>query len=339
LVVVVGSGQNPSLSARTLQLLNWQNDDLICEMSFLTAIVSVRLDSSRLVVILAGETQIFELKTASHLRTLDIANPLGICSITTNHEGGLFAHPSNTSSSVRVFDVSTLSVVIDIPAHKTDIASISLSGDGSRIATASQKGTVVRVFQLPQGKQIATFRRGSRPATISSLSFTSPPNLLCCSSSSDTVHIFSLLHEGARQLFPDPWGSARGASALAVPVCGTGSMHTTLGILVPCKGPRIHPRYVEHLVDQGPEAGLRSRRERRYMDSRGPYCPARLQRCWSQHVVTFFSSWSAGRNQSRIHAPSNQPERESRLLPTTAASSASVRPRLVPGIPMVLPAS
>ena len=67
--------------------------------------------------------------------------------------------------------------------------------DGSLLASASQKGTVIRVFRLPDVSKAHTFRRGTTTSTIHSLAF-SPPNvkpaLLCAASAHGTVHLFAL---------------------------------------------------------------------------------------------------------------------------------------------------
>ena len=67
--------------------------------------------------------------------------------------------------------------------------------DGSLLASASQKGTVIRVFRLPDVSKAYTFRRGTTTSTIHSLAFSPPsvkPSLLCAASAHGTVHLFHL---------------------------------------------------------------------------------------------------------------------------------------------------
>ena len=67
--------------------------------------------------------------------------------------------------------------------------------DGSLLASASQKGTVIRVFRLPEVAKAYTFRRGTTTSTIHSLAFSPPsvkPALLCAASAHGTVHLFHL---------------------------------------------------------------------------------------------------------------------------------------------------
>ena len=60
------------------------------------------------------------------------------------------------------------------------------------LATASDKGTVVRVFSVPDAKKLWQFRRGSQSAKIYSINFNLPSTLLAVSSDSTTIHIYKL---------------------------------------------------------------------------------------------------------------------------------------------------
>lgn len=80
-----------------------------------------------------------------------------------------------------------------IPAHDSPLAAITFDWHGTKLATASEKGTVIRVFSVPQGKRLFEFRRGiKRNAAINSLSFSPDSLFLSASSNLETIHIFRL---------------------------------------------------------------------------------------------------------------------------------------------------
>lgn len=95
-----------------------------------------------------------------------------------------------------IFDTLGLSHVGLIAAHRAPLACVALSSSSSSstglLATASTKGTVIRVWSVPSGDKLYEFRRGSRPARIWSLSFNAVGSLLAVSSDTETVHIFKL---------------------------------------------------------------------------------------------------------------------------------------------------
>merc|ERR1712023_238040 len=66
------------------------------------------------------------------------------------------------------------------------------NSDGSMLATTSEKGTVIRVFDTPEGNMLYSFRRGSYQAEVYSLAFNRESTLIAASSSSGTVHAFKL---------------------------------------------------------------------------------------------------------------------------------------------------
>lgn len=53
-----------------------------------------------------------------------------------------------------------------IAAHKSELGCIALNQQGSRVATASQKGTLIRVWDTTTRNQLVELRRGSDIATV-----------------------------------------------------------------------------------------------------------------------------------------------------------------------------
>ncbi|CAH1419507.1 unnamed protein product [Lactuca virosa] len=79
-----------------------------------------------------------------------------------------------------------------ILAHDSRIACFTLAQDGHMIATASTKGTLIRIFDTHDGTLLQEVRRGADRAEIYSLAFSSTIQWLAVSSDKGTVHVFSL---------------------------------------------------------------------------------------------------------------------------------------------------
>lgn len=114
------------------------------------------------------------------------------------------APPSNThvpptSGDVLIFDTQKLEAINVIEAHKSPLSCLALNSEGTLLATASDKGTIIRVFSVPDGKKLYQFRRGSMPSRIYSMSFNTTSTLLCVSSATETIHIFKLGQPGTPQ--------------------------------------------------------------------------------------------------------------------------------------------
>lgn len=77
-------------------------------------------------------------------------------------------------------------------AHTSELRGLALSADGSKLATASIKGTVIRVWDVASSTCIQEFRRGVERATITCLSWSWDNERLCCTSDKGTAHVFQM---------------------------------------------------------------------------------------------------------------------------------------------------
>jgi WD40 repeat protein len=77
-------------------------------------------------------------------------------------------------------------------AHESALRSLALTADGLRLATASEKGTVIRVFDVTTAICLHEFRRGFERATITCLAWSWDSAWLACTSDKGTSHVFQL---------------------------------------------------------------------------------------------------------------------------------------------------
>lgn len=101
-------------------------------------------------------------------------------------------HITPTSGDVLLFDTIKLEAINVVEAHRSPLSCITVNDAGTLLATASDKGTIIRVFAIPSARKLYQFRRGSMPSRICSMSFNATSTLLCVSSATDTVHVFKL---------------------------------------------------------------------------------------------------------------------------------------------------
>jgi len=91
-----------------------------------------------------------------------------------------------------LFDATKLEAVNVVEAHRSPLSCMVLNNEGTILATASDKGTIIRVFSVPDANKLYQFRRGSMPSRIFSMSFNVASTLLCVSSATETIHVFKL---------------------------------------------------------------------------------------------------------------------------------------------------
>ncbi|KAK6643031.1 WD repeat domain phosphoinositide-interacting protein 2 [Polyplax serrata] len=183
-------------SPRKLQVCHFRKGTEICKYSYSNTILAVKLNRARLVVCLEESLYIHNMRDMKVLHTIRDTppNPTGLVTLSVSTENCFLAYPgSNTIGEVQIFDANNLHAKIMIPAHDSPLAALAFSPSGKELATASEKGTVIRVFNVQDGLKLYEFRRGvKRCVSISSLTFSTDSNYLCCSSNTETVHVFKL---------------------------------------------------------------------------------------------------------------------------------------------------
>lgn len=107
-------------------------------------------------------------------------------------------HIPPTSGEVMLFDAVKLEAVNVVEAHRSPLSCVTFNNEGTILATASDKGTIIRVFSVPDAHKLYQFRRGSMPARIYSMAFNITSTLLCVSSATETVHVFKLGPQSSR---------------------------------------------------------------------------------------------------------------------------------------------
>ncbi|CAB3373339.1 Hypothetical predicted protein [Cloeon dipterum] len=182
-------------SPRKLKVCHFKKGTEICNYSYSNTILAIKLNRKRLVVCLEDSLYVHNIQDMRVLHNIrdTPANPMGLCTL-CNGESSYLAYPgSSTIGEVQVFDALNLSAKIMIPAHESPLAAMAFNYTGQQLATASERGTVIRVFNVADGSRLWEFRRGvKRCVAISSLAFSPDAMFLCCSSNTETVHVFRL---------------------------------------------------------------------------------------------------------------------------------------------------
>ncbi|KAF8743419.1 WD40 repeats protein, partial [Rhizoctonia solani] len=83
-----------------------------------------------------------------------------------------------------------------IVAHESKLAALSLTASGRLLATASHRGTLVRVWDTRSRAKIRELRRGTDRADIYGVAFRGDEQEVCVWSDKGTVHVFKLAKQG-----------------------------------------------------------------------------------------------------------------------------------------------
>jgi WD40 repeat protein len=192
ILALVGGGRNPRYPPNKVMIWDDHQNRCIGELSFRSEVKAVKLRRDRVVVVLEHKIYVYnfaDLKLVDHIEST--ANPKGLCALCPYNSNTVLVCPGLQRGHVRVelYDVKKTTL---IPAHETALACFALNFDGTRLATASEKGTLVRIFDTASGQLLQEVRRGADRAEIYSICFNYSSQWLAVSSDKGTIHIFSL---------------------------------------------------------------------------------------------------------------------------------------------------
>ncbi|KAM2895227.1 hypothetical protein FF1_010368 [Malus domestica] len=192
ILALVGGGPDPIYPPNKVML--WDDNESRCyaELAFRSEVRGVRLRRDRIVVVLEHKIFLYSITdlTLEH-QIVTISNPKGLCEVSQGSGHPVLVCPGLQKGQVRVDHYGSKRTKF-IVAHDSALSCLGLTQDGRLLATASSKGTLIRIFNALDGSLRQEVRRGAERADIFSLAFSSGAQWLAASSDKGTVHVFSV---------------------------------------------------------------------------------------------------------------------------------------------------
>ena len=138
------------------KVVMWDDHEGICtgELLFRSVVRAVKLRSDRIVVVLEHRICVYGISDLRLLHQIDtLSNPRGMCALSPSPDSCVLACPGQKRGEVRITHYDNKKSLF-LEAHTSAIACISISLNGSIIATASTKGTLIRLFRTKDGSKI-----------------------------------------------------------------------------------------------------------------------------------------------------------------------------------------
>ncbi|KAL7276522.1 Phosphatidylinositol 3,5-bisphosphate-binding protein [Rhizina undulata] len=188
-LALVGGGRDPKFPQNKVIIWDDAKQKPVITLEFRSEVHSVRLTRSRIIIVLTSHVHIYAFSSPPqrlHLfETFD--NPLGLVALSQK----TLAFPGRTKGHVQLVDLNTGNVSI-IPAHTSPLAAITISPQGDLLATASETGTLVRVYSTATSRPITELRRGIDKAQIYALAISPSSSRLAVTSDKSTLHVYEL---------------------------------------------------------------------------------------------------------------------------------------------------
>ncbi|KAK1264445.1 Autophagy-related protein 18c [Acorus gramineus] len=191
-LALVGGRANPLYPPNKVMIWDDHQSRCVGEFSFRSDVRGVKLRRDQIVVVLEHKIYVYNLTDLKLLHQIEtVANLRGLCCLSHCVSTSVLACPGLRKGQVRVEHFG-LKMTKLISAHDSEIACITLTLDGLLLATASVKGTLIRIFNTMDGTPLQEVRRGVDRAEIYSIALSPNTQWLAVSSDKGTVHLFSL---------------------------------------------------------------------------------------------------------------------------------------------------
>ena len=202
LLILVGAGEQPAFSPRRLTIWNIVDRAPIAETSFPDSVLCVKMNRVAIIAVIIDTIYIYStatMKTKNSIRTVE--NPKGLVALSSDSVRTFLLYPaSEHKGHVQIYDCYDMQPIQPvIEAHNSPLSYLAISLQGNYCATASIKGTIIRVFSLPEGNKLFTFKRGLAQAIIYNIIFSYDSTLLLACSSTGTIHIYDIGHNNIMQ--------------------------------------------------------------------------------------------------------------------------------------------
>jgi hypothetical protein len=167
------------------------------ELSFGEPIIAVRVTAKYCIVILLTRTVSLDYTKDPETGTFNLGSVRGLYH-TANNQFGLccirgdsLVLPGETPGQVQILTLSSKDKKV-FKAHESALRQLAMSRDGMIIATASQQGTIMRIFSTSDPTKSSELRRGLESASIWGLAFSPSAHFLASTSDKGTLHIWDL---------------------------------------------------------------------------------------------------------------------------------------------------
>ncbi|XP_037079702.1 WD repeat domain phosphoinositide-interacting protein 4-like [Pollicipes pollicipes] len=201
LMAVVGGGATPRFADNTVLVYDSALQAFVLELTFTGPVLAVRLRRDRLIVAMRRQVHVFTFPLpCERLFTVESGdNPLGLCEVSplATSEAHVLCFPARKRGALQLIDLTATEAQVScapvtLNAHQGPLAALAVNQQGTLAATASRKGTLVRVWDIGQRCLLAELRRGSDTAVLYCIGFSADSTYLCCGSDKGTIHVFAL---------------------------------------------------------------------------------------------------------------------------------------------------
>ena len=194
---IVGSDNNEEFKQKQVIIWDDSANKILYKIKMTENVLNLKMRRDKIFIVCLTKIYIVNTKNGYYLSCKKETgnNPNGLIAINYDEENTIIVYPSSDENKdkgeITIENLDNNEVKYLFP-HKNKVAYIALSYNGLLLATASEDGKKIRIFETQNLEKLQELNRGAEKADIKCISIDFRNQFLAASSIKGTIHIWSL---------------------------------------------------------------------------------------------------------------------------------------------------
>jgi len=199
ILALVGGGNIPKYSKNKIIIYDNHQELVVSQIRFNSEIINVKIRTDSIIGLIKNRIYIL------NINTLEIIDEIKIDTINKQlygisyiHAELILAFPQNQSKGKIQIEKYSISTKVNkkikteiINAHESNVVYISVNNDGTLLASVSEKGPHIRIFDTSNGALLAELKKG-RKGTLTHISFEINNDYIGYASNIGKIYIYNI---------------------------------------------------------------------------------------------------------------------------------------------------
>lgn len=197
LLALIGGGKLPKYNNKKVVIYNDEEERIECEFKFTTKVINVKFKENLLFIVCEKKIYVFDVNTSQNIDSFETtSNKRGIIAVNGSKNKTIMAHPIEFEDKpdkgyVGIKNYKTKKY-FPLLVHEEPISYMEMDYYGLLLATANDKGTIVRIHNCGDKTLLYECKRGKDKTVINFISFDIDYKYIGLSSEKGTIHIWKL---------------------------------------------------------------------------------------------------------------------------------------------------
>ena len=199
ILALVGGGTTPKFSKNKIIIYDDHQELVVSQIRFNSEIINVKIRTDSIIALIRNRIYILNLNTLEIVDEIEIdAINKQLYGISYIHSILVLAFPQNKNKGKIQIEKYSISTKINkkikteiINAHESNVVYIAVNKDGTLLASASEKGKDIRLFETSNGALLAELKKG-RNGTLNNISFELNNDYIGYASNIGKIYIYDI---------------------------------------------------------------------------------------------------------------------------------------------------